>query len=49
LQSTNLKHTPEKGLFGDGKSADRFRKLLATDELFTVPVDKVFVDLKDVM
>jgi hypothetical protein len=36
-------------LFGDGKSADRFRKLLATDELFTVPVDKVFVDLKDVM
>ena len=49
LQSTNLKHTPEKGLFGDGRSADRFRKLLANDKLFTVPVDKVFVDLKDVM
>ena len=49
LQSTNLEHSPEKGLFGDGRSADRFRKLLATDELFTVPVDKVFVDLKDVM
>jgi len=47
--SISSKHMPEQGLFGDGKSADRFRKLLETDELFSVPVDKVFVDLKEVM
>jgi hypothetical protein len=49
LQSVHLTHAPEQGLFGDGKSADRFRTLLATDKLFSVPVDKVFVDLKEVM
>ena len=45
----SITHAPEVGLFGDGQSAQRFKKLISTDLLFTVPVDKIFVDLKDVM
>ena len=35
--------------FGDGKSTERFTELLHSGVLFEAPVDKVFVDLKDVM
>ena len=35
--------------FGDGKSTERFTELLNSGVLFEAPVDKVFVDLKDVM
>jgi UDP-N-acetylglucosamine 2-epimerase (hydrolysing) len=47
--STKLDRSPELDLFGDGRSAERFKGLISTDVLFTAPVDKVFVDLKDVM
>ena len=47
--SANLDRSPELDLFGDGRSAERFKGLITTDVLFTAPVDKVFVDLKDVM
>jgi hypothetical protein len=47
--SENLDRSPELDLFGDGRSAERFKGLISTDILFTAPVDKVFVDLKDVM
>jgi hypothetical protein len=47
--STKLDRSPELDLFGDGRSAERFKELISTDVLFTAPVDKVFVDLKDVM
>ena len=35
--------------FGDGKSTERFTELLHSGVLFEARVDKVFVDLKDVM
>lgn len=35
--------------FGDGKSTERFTELLHSGVLFDARVDKVFVDLKDVM
>jgi UDP-N-acetylglucosamine 2-epimerase (hydrolysing) len=35
--------------FGDGKSTERFSELLHSGVLFEARVDKVFVDLKDVM
>ena len=35
--------------FGDGKSTERFVELLRSGVLFEARVDKVFVDLKDVM
>ncbi len=35
--------------FGDGKSTERFTELLRSGVLFEARVDKVFVDLKDVM
>jgi UDP-N-acetylglucosamine 2-epimerase (hydrolysing) len=35
--------------FGDGKSTERFTELLNSGILFEARVDKVFVDLKDVM
>ena len=35
--------------FGDGKSTERFTELLHSGLLFEARVDKVFVDLKDVM
>ncbi|TSA53805.1 MAG: UDP-N-acetylglucosamine 2-epimerase (hydrolyzing) [Actinobacteria bacterium] len=46
---STIKCAPELNLFGDGQSAERFKGLISTDVLFTAPVDKVFVDLKDVM
>ena len=36
-------------VFGDGRSTERFTQLLHEGTLFEVPVDKIFVDLKDVM
>ena len=47
--SSTLDRSPELDLFGDGRSAQRFKDLISTDLLFSAPVDKVFVDLKDVM
>jgi hypothetical protein len=41
---TNSEHE-----FGDGKSTERFTELLHSGILFEARVDKVFVDLKDVM
>jgi UDP-N-acetylglucosamine 2-epimerase (hydrolysing) len=35
--------------FGDGKSTERFTELLHSGVLFEARVDKIFVDLKDVM
>jgi hypothetical protein len=35
--------------FGDGKSTERFTELLHSGVLFNARVDKMFVDLKDVM
>jgi UDP-N-acetylglucosamine 2-epimerase (hydrolysing) len=35
--------------FGDGKSTERFTELLHSGVLFEARVDKMFVDLKDVM
>jgi len=40
---------PQLGSFGDGRSSEHFVQLLKTGQLFDAPVDKVFVDLKDVM
>lgn len=39
----------ENTVFGDGQSTERFTELLLSGVLFEAPVDKVFVDLKDVM
>ena len=39
----------ENTVFGDGQSTERFTELLLSGVLFQAPVDKVFVDLKDVM
>ena len=36
-------------MFGDGKSTERFTELLHSGVLFEARVDKIFVDLKDVM
>jgi UDP-N-acetylglucosamine 2-epimerase (hydrolysing) len=47
--SSTLDRSPELDLFGDGRSAQRFKGLISGDVLFSAPVDKVFVDLKDVM
>jgi UDP-N-acetylglucosamine 2-epimerase (hydrolysing) len=41
--------TGETTVFGDGQSTERFTSLLLSGVLFEAPVDKVFVDLKDVM
>ena len=49
VASLEIDRLPELDLFGDGRSAQRFKGLISTDVLFTAPVDKVFVDLKDVM
>jgi len=49
VTSLKIDRSPELGLFGDGRSAQRFKNLISTDILFTASVDKVFVDLKDVM
>jgi UDP-N-acetylglucosamine 2-epimerase (hydrolysing) len=40
-------HSEQK--FGDGKSTERFSELLHSGVLFNARVDKLFVDLKDVM
>jgi UDP-N-acetylglucosamine 2-epimerase (hydrolysing) len=40
-------HSEQK--FGDGKSTERFSELLHSGVLFNARVDKIFVDLKDVM
>ncbi len=40
---------PQLSSFGDGRSSEHFVQLLKTGQLFDAPVDKVFVDLKDVM
>jgi UDP-N-acetylglucosamine 2-epimerase (hydrolysing) len=48
----NAKHEGPKiseQVFGDGKSTERFTELLHSGVLFEARVDKVFVDLKDVM
>ena len=39
----------QEQVFGDGRSTERFTQLLHEGTLFEVPVDKIFVDLKDVM
>ena len=50
-----LRHAKRQGrvgentVFGDGQSTERFTELLLSGVLFQAPVDKVFVDLKDVM
>jgi UDP-N-acetylglucosamine 2-epimerase (hydrolysing) len=41
--------TNSEQLFGDGKSTERFTELLHSGVLFEARVDKLFVDLKDVM
>jgi UDP-N-acetylglucosamine 2-epimerase (hydrolysing) len=50
-----IRHAKQQGQtnseqeFGDGKSTERFTELLHSGVLFEARVDKVFVDLKDVM
>jgi UDP-N-acetylglucosamine 2-epimerase (hydrolysing) len=47
--ATAAPRVPQVGSFGDGRSSEQFVQLLKTGQLFDAPVDKVFVDLKDVM
>ncbi|MHB1089896.1 MAG: UDP-N-acetylglucosamine 2-epimerase, partial [Ilumatobacteraceae bacterium] len=49
LQAETIPHAPSQSTFGDGQSAQRFAELLNTDVLFSTPIDKTFVDLKDLM
>lgn len=49
LQVESVQHAPSQSTFGDGQSAQRFAELLDTDALFSTPIDKMFVDLKDLM
>lgn len=44
-----IPHTPSQASFGDGQSARHFAELLDRDVLFSTPIDKTFVDLKDLM
>ncbi len=49
LQVETMPHAPPQSTFGDGQSAKRFAELIDTDILFSTPIDKTFVDLKDLM
>lgn len=49
LQAETMPHTPSQPTFGDGQSAQHFAELIDTDVLFSTPIDKAFVDLKDLM
>ncbi|MFA5774046.1 MAG: UDP-N-acetylglucosamine 2-epimerase [Ilumatobacteraceae bacterium] len=48
-EAVAMKHTSPKTSFGDGQSAQRFAELIDSDVLFSTPIDKTFVDLKDLM
>lgn len=49
LQAETMPHASPHSTFGDGQSAKRFAALIDTDVLFSTPIDKTFVDLKDLM
>jgi UDP-N-acetylglucosamine 2-epimerase (hydrolysing) len=49
LEAENMPHEPSHSTFGDGQSARHFAELIDTDVLFSTPIDKTFVDLKDLM
>lgn len=49
LEAESMSHSLPQSTFGDGQSAKRFAALIDTDVLFSTPIDKTFVDLKDLM
>ena len=49
LQTESMRHIQPQSAFGDGQSAKRFASLIDSDVLFSTPIDKTFVDLKDLM
>ena len=49
LQAEAMSHMPAQSTFGDGQSARHFAELIDTDVFFSTPIDKTFVDLKDLM
>jgi len=49
LQADSMRHVQPQSTFGDGQSAKRFASLIDSDVLFSTPIDKTFVDLKDLM
>ncbi|MEO8363868.1 MAG: UDP-N-acetylglucosamine 2-epimerase [Ilumatobacteraceae bacterium] len=48
-EAVAMPHASPQSSFGDGQSAKRFGELIDTDVLFSTPIDKTFVDLKDLM
>ena len=48
-EAVAMKHMSPQTTFGDGQSAKRFAELIDSDVLFSTPIDKTFVDLKDLM
>ena len=49
LRADSMQHAQPQSAFGDGQSAKRFASLIDSDVLFSTPIDKTFVDLKDLM
>lgn len=48
-EAVAMTHASPQSSFGDGQSAKRFAELIDSDVLFSTPIDKTFVDLKDLM